>query len=130
MLTHCAVHQAAPKAAGTEEEADVDLLTEKLKPRKGLPPLLTQLQHRPAEPLSWIGVGFGLTSQLHRFWNKIGFSSIYLRQTANDMTGEHTSIMLCPLQEVSKRPPSFTHSSLQDPHRIYVAYLTGRGACT
>ena len=29
-----------------------------------------------------------------RFWKKCGFVPTYMRQTANDLTGEHSSIML------------------------------------
>ena len=75
------------------------LLQEKLRPRTGLPPLLTRLVDRRAESLSWLGVGFGLTHSLLRFWTRAGFSTVYLRQTTNDLTGEHSSIMLRPLQD-------------------------------
>lgn len=37
------------------------LLTEELKPRAGLPPLLVNLAERPAERLHYLGVSFGLT---------------------------------------------------------------------
>lgn len=42
----------------------------KLKPRKKLPPLLTALPDRKPERLHWLGVSFGLSSQLFRFWRK------------------------------------------------------------
>ena len=40
------------------------------------------------------GVSYGLTQDLLRFWKKCGFVPVYLRQTANDLTGEHSAIML------------------------------------
>jgi N-acetyltransferase 10 len=40
------------------------------------------------------GVSYGLTQDLLRFWKKSGFVPVYLRQTANDLTGEHSAIML------------------------------------
>ena len=40
------------------------------------------------------GVSYGLTQDLLRFWKKCGFLPAYLRQTANDLTGEHSGIML------------------------------------
>jgi N-acetyltransferase 10 len=40
------------------------------------------------------GVSYGLTQDLLRFWKKCGFVPTYLRQTANDLTGEHSSVML------------------------------------
>jgi N-acetyltransferase 10 len=33
-----------------------------------------------------------------RFWKKAGFVPTYVRQTRNDLTGEHTTIMLKLLQ--------------------------------
>ena len=77
-----------------------ELLTEKVKPRNlaDLPPLFTRLQERKAESLHYLGVSFGLTGQLLRFWQKLGFDPVYLRQTASDITGERTCIMLKALQ--------------------------------
>jgi N-acetyltransferase 10 len=56
--------------------------------------LLLELGERPPERLHYIGTSFGLTANLLRFWKKAGFTPTYLRQTANDLTGEHTTIML------------------------------------
>ncbi|KAJ3290598.1 N-acetyltransferase 10 [Rhizoclosmatium sp. JEL0117] len=65
-----------------------------------MPPLLLRLHERPPkENLHWIGVSYGLTAQLHKFWKKSGFVPVYVRQTQNDLTGEHTAIMLKPLQK-------------------------------
>lgn len=94
--------EAATAGGRDEDDGEGDLLTEKLRPRKGLPPLLTQLGDRRAENLSWLGVGFGLTPQLHKFWSKAGFKPVYLRQNTNDLTGEHTTMLLKPLQNDAK----------------------------
>ena len=60
-----------------------------------LPPLLSTLTDTPmTEPLHWLGVSYGLTSPLHKFWKRSGFVPVYLRQTPNDLTGEHSCIML------------------------------------
>ncbi|KAI9205764.1 GNAT acetyltransferase 2-domain-containing protein [Polychytrium aggregatum] len=60
-----------------------------------MPPLLLTLSQRPPkEHLHWLGVSYGVTASLHKFWKRCGFSPVYLRQTANDLTGEHTCIML------------------------------------
>jgi N-acetyltransferase 10 len=72
----------------------VALLEEQIAPRENLPPLLVRLEERPAERLDYIGVSFGLTLSLLKFWKKSGFLPVYLRQTTNDLTGEHTCIML------------------------------------
>ena len=70
------------------------LTSEKLKPRKKLPPLLQDLQSRKAERLHWLGTSFGLTEPLFNFWRKGDFLPVYVRQTANDTTGEHSTVMV------------------------------------
>jgi len=82
----------------TVEDEDIGLLEETLAPRKNLPPLLLELSERPPESLNYLGVSFGLTSNLLRFWKKAGYAPTYLRQTKNDLTGEHTTIMLKDLE--------------------------------
>ncbi|RNA32849.1 N-acetyltransferase 10 [Brachionus plicatilis] len=77
-----------------ESDQELGLLQEQIEPRKNLPPLLLKLSERRAEKLSYIGVSFGLTSDLFRFWKKLGFLPVYLRQTANELTGEHSCIVL------------------------------------
>ena len=60
-----------------------------------MPPLLMKLSQRPCrEQLQWLGVSYGLTGQLHKFWKRAGYVPVYLRQTTNELTGEHTCIML------------------------------------
>lgn len=41
-----------------------------MKPRSKLPPLLTPLEDLKSEKLHWLGVSFGLTSQLLNFWSR------------------------------------------------------------
>ncbi|XP_069017995.1 RNA cytidine acetyltransferase [Embiotoca jacksoni] len=72
----------------------VSLLEEVITPRKELPPLLLKLSERRAERLDYLGVSYGLTAQLLKFWKKAGFTPVYLRQTPNDLTGEHSCVML------------------------------------
>ncbi|XP_026167756.1 RNA cytidine acetyltransferase isoform X1 [Mastacembelus armatus] len=72
----------------------VSLLEEVVTPRKELPPLLLKLNERRAERLDYLGVSYGLTSQLLKFWKKAGYTPVYLRQTPNDLTGEHSCVML------------------------------------
>eukprot|EP01098_Paradermamoeba_levis_P010739 TRINITY_DN4523_c0_g2_i1.p1 TRINITY_DN4523_c0_g2~~TRINITY_DN4523_c0_g2_i1.p1 ORF type:complete len:965 (-),score=326.48 TRINITY_DN4523_c0_g2_i1:44-2938(-) len=86
----------ATKSKGTDSSDS--LLTEEIKPRKDLPPLLMKLSERAPERLHWLGVSFGFTPQLFHFWAKNRYVPIYLRQTANDVTGEHSTIMLRSLR--------------------------------
>ncbi|CAI8034150.1 RNA cytidine acetyltransferase [Geodia barretti] len=82
--------------ASTTTEVEVSLLKETIAPRTNLPPLLCRLEDRPPETLDYIGVSYGLTLQLYRFWSRLGYVPVYLRQTPNDLTGEHSCIMLRP----------------------------------
>ena len=73
------------------------LHAEVLQPRKRLPPLLVALSDRPPERLHWVGVSYGITQPLFNFWQRAGFVPVYLRQTTNELTAEHTCAMLRPL---------------------------------
>ena len=65
------------------------LKNEVLTVRESLPPLLLRLNQVPPlkNRLHWVGVSFGLTASLHRFWKRSKFSPVYLR---------HTSVILFP----------------------------------
>ena len=84
---------------GFEEinDEDVDLLTEVVKPRKKIPTLLKRLQERKPELLDYIGTSFGLTQELLKFWKSQKFIPVYLSQKENDLTGEHSCIMIASL---------------------------------
>ncbi|KAF2754112.1 putative nucleolar ATPase Kre33 [Pseudovirgaria hyperparasitica] len=80
-------------------DVDLDeptLLQDNIKVRddKMMPPLFARLSERKPPHLDYLGVSYGLTSTLHRFWKRSSFSPVYLRQTPNDLTGEHTCVML------------------------------------
>lgn len=63
-------------------ENNSNLLTEIIKRREptSLPPLLSRLIERPSEKLDYIGVSFGATPSLLRFWKRSGYIPVYLRQ--------------------------------------------------
>lgn len=65
--------------------------------------LLLRLNELPESKLDYIGVSYGLTLELLRFWKKAGFVPLYLRQTVNELTGEHTCIMVKGLKKVSSK---------------------------
>lgn len=52
-----------------------------LSPRKALPPLLLKLNEVKPERLDYVGVSFGATSPLFKFWKKCDFVPVYMRQT-------------------------------------------------
>ncbi len=72
--------------------------SDKLKPKKGLKPILQKLSLRRPLKVDWLGTSFGVTQNLFGFWSKSGYQPIYIRQTANALTGEHTTVMLKPLE--------------------------------
>lgn len=72
---------------------------ERLSPKKELPPLLLPLTEKSAPRLDWLGTSFGLTQELQRFWTKAGMHLLYLRQTKNELTGEHSAIFLRALPQ-------------------------------
>ena len=92
MVVHCT------QEGDKETEPSPGLLKEKLNPRKKMPALLDDLASRPAERLHYLGVSYGLTSSLYKFWKRKSFSPVYIRQTPNDLTGEFSCIMLKPLR--------------------------------
>lgn len=78
---------------GKVDKSGNSLLEDNIAPRKTIPPLLRRLSERKAERIDYIGVSYGLTQQLYSFWSKLGYKPLYIRLTANELTGEHTVIM-------------------------------------
>ncbi|KAL7716620.1 RNA cytidine acetyltransferase [Entamoeba marina] len=73
----------------TNKESDIDDVTV----RKELQPLLINPGNRKPEHLDYLGVAYGYTPQLYKFWNRNGYEALYIRLTSNDITGEHSCIM-------------------------------------
>ncbi|KAI1073924.1 DUF699-domain-containing protein [Whalleya microplaca] len=116
----------AKKLPGTNTNAnDSDksgLLEEDIKIRdiNKMQPLFSRLAERQPESLEYVGVSYGLTQPLHKFWSRALFAPVYLRQTANDLTGEHTCVMLRPLKEDREWLGAFA----SDFHRRFLALLS------
>ncbi|XP_077287294.1 RNA cytidine acetyltransferase l(1)G0020 [Arctopsyche grandis] len=77
-----------------KDDDQLGLLHETIKPRKNPPTLLKRLSERPAESLDYIGTSFGLTEQLLKFWKSQKYVPVYVSQKCNDLTGEHSCIMI------------------------------------
>eukprot|EP00835_Amoeboradix_gromovi_P002543 NODE_147_length_17537_cov_0.265627.p1 type:complete len:987 gc:universal NODE_147_length_17537_cov_0.265627:14855-11895(-) len=77
--------------ASLKERGDVDYVAQS---DNVLAPMLSPLDSSVPPQLAYLGVSFGLTTDLYKFWNKLDFKMVYIRQSMNDMTGEHTAIML------------------------------------
>ncbi|KAL9107616.1 MAG: hypothetical protein Q9227_007519 [Pyrenula ochraceoflavens] len=89
---------------------------------RSMPPLFEKLNERKPDELDYIGVSFGLTAQLHKFWKRARFSPVYLRQTANDLTGEHSCVMLKPLE--NGHDPSWLAAYALDFHKRFLTLLS------
>jgi len=50
----------------------------------------------------WLGVGYGATPGLVRFWADNGFRTVHVATTRNDRSGEHSALMLAPLSPAGK----------------------------
>ena len=48
--------------------------------------------------VSYLSVSFGMSRSLFKFWNKNGFKTFYIRQKKNEITGEHSCMMIKSLQ--------------------------------
>ncbi|BFZ04227.1 hypothetical protein BsWGS_07266 [Bradybaena similaris] len=113
---------------GIKEVSDenITLLDEQIQPRKNLPPLLVKLPDRRPESLDYLGVSYGLTSDLFRFWKKAGYTPVYLRQTSHELTGEHTCIMLKTLNtsEDDQQRQTWLAAFWKDFRKRFVALLS------
>ncbi len=104
------------------EIANTNLLDEDIKVRdiNKMPPLFAKLEERQPAALDYVGVSYGLTQPLHKFWKRASFAPVYLRLTANDLTGEHTCVMLRPLSDDKSWLGEFSN----DFHRRFLSLLS------
>jgi len=107
------------------KESTTGILSEKLLPRKQLPPLLLPLAEVEAPRLDWIGTSFGMTFKLHRFWKRSGMRLLYTRQTKNELTGEHSAIMVRALPKRTGFDDAWLPAFLADVQRRTVSLLGG-----
>ncbi|CAL1535363.1 unnamed protein product [Lymnaea stagnalis] len=106
------------------DDEEINLLNEQIQPRKNLPPLLVKLTDRRPEKLDYLGVSYGLTSDLFRFWKKAGFVPVYMRQTTNELTGEHSCIMLKTLNTSEDERQAWLEAFWKDFRKRFVALLS------
>jgi len=80
------------------EESDEDNKTDN-KGKKKLKPLLSKLEDVKPPFIYYLGTSFGLTNNLYNFWQKNGYKALYLAMNSNSITGEHSCIMIKPINE-------------------------------
>ena len=120
-----AVHEEEMVRVTDEELQKSTLMTDNVRVRdiKAMPPLFARLSERRPASLDYVGVSYGLTAPLHKFWKRGGFVPVYLRQTANELTGEHTCVMLRTLESGSS-DPNWLGAYAKDFHRRFLSLLS------
>ncbi|KAJ1948425.1 N-acetyltransferase 10 [Linderina macrospora] len=114
----------------TDAELDKsDLSKEKVGVRdaKSLPPLFMKLTEKKPTRLHWLGVSYGLTSSLHKFWKRSGYAPVYMRQTSNELTGEYTCVMLNELATddlAVRAKQDWLDAFVRDFHRRFATLLS------
>lgn len=121
-------YQPEPSARTVHSSSDTEELklsnpekqslhNEKPQPRTQLPPLLQPVSERPPERINWIGAAFGLSDELMRFWSRLGYRPLYLRQTHSGATAEHTCLVLREVHQVGgvEHRESTRETQLPDP---------------
>ncbi|BDD54565.1 killer toxin resistant protein, variant 2 [Monascus purpureus] len=108
-----------------EELANSNLLDDNVRVRdiRSMPPLFGKLSERRPDALDYVGVSYGLTPALHKFWKRSSFVPVYLRQTPNDLTGEHSCVMLRTLSAGSN-DSSWLGAFARDFHRRFLTLLS------
>lgn len=115
-----------PRITDAELES-TNLLEDNIQVRSinSMPPLFSKLSERTPDHLDYLGVSYGLTQTLHKFWKRASFAPVYLRQTANDLTGEHTCVMLKPLStNTSGTDSSWLSAYALDFHKRFLTLLS------
>ncbi|KAJ1987696.1 N-acetyltransferase 10 [Coemansia spiralis] len=94
---------------------------------KAMPPLFLRLPEKKPTRLHWLGVSYGLTQSLHKFWKRSGYSPVYMRQTSNELTGEYTCVMLNELSSQDLAVQAKMHwldAFVRDFHRRFCTLLS------
>jgi N-acetyltransferase 10 len=107
------------------ELENANLLQDNVQVRdiRSMPPLFGKLSERRPDSLDYVGVSYGLTPSLHKFWKRSSFAPVYLRQTANELTGEHSCVMLRALAAGSN-DISWLSAYARDFHKRFLSLLS------
>ncbi|KAL9599665.1 MAG: hypothetical protein Q9219_003653 [cf. Caloplaca sp. 3 TL-2023] len=102
-----------------------NLLSDNVKVRDihSMPPLFSKLSERKPQGLEYLGVSFGLTGPLHKFWKRASFAPVYLRQTPNELTGEHSCVMLRTLANPNN-DTAWLGAFARDFHKRFLSLLS------
>jgi len=114
------------ETAEVTETKAVGIASEEIKPRSKneLPPLLQSLEERTPESIHYMGVSYGMTQQLYNYWKKNGFAPVYIRLTPNELTGEHSCVMLKALTTTPQETRNWLDSFSEDFKRRFLSLLS------
>ncbi|KAJ3485257.1 hypothetical protein NLI96_g5090 [Meripilus lineatus] len=111
-----------PSAIDKSTSLLTDLPT--VRAANAMPPLLQRLTERKPEALDYLGVSYGLTPQLLRFWKRAGYVPLYLRQTTSELTGEHTCVMVRGLNSSSESELEWLGEFAKDFRKRFLSLLS------
>eukprot|EP00397_Hematodinium_sp_SG-2012_P024456 GEMP01025477.1.p1 GENE.GEMP01025477.1~~GEMP01025477.1.p1 ORF type:complete len:507 (+),score=121.36 GEMP01025477.1:320-1840(+) len=98
---------AAVKVKGAKTKSTTadegSLLSEELQPRSKEALLNAVDSMAPSYEIDYLGTSFGATVHLFNFWKKVEYVPVYMRQQLNDITGEHSLIMLRTLDKSKEK---------------------------
>ena len=86
--------------------------------KKKLKPLLSKLEDIKPPFIYYLGTSFGLTNNLFNFWQKNGYKPLYIAMNSNSITGEHSCIMIKPLNEGNIKLLTEDINNLNDGQKI------------
>ncbi|KAI0263903.1 GNAT acetyltransferase 2-domain-containing protein [Gloeopeniophorella convolvens] len=113
-----------PNPAEIDESATLLTDTPAVRAATAMPPLLQRLTERKPENLDYLGVSYGLTPQLLRFWKRAGYVPLYVRQTQSELTGEHTVVMVRGLQSSADEELGWLGEFSKDFRRRFLTLLS------
>ncbi|WP_324758332.1 tRNA(Met) cytidine acetyltransferase TmcA [Haloarcula montana] len=58
--------------------------------------LLDEIRDHEADEIDWLGVSYGATPELVRFWRANGYRTVHISTSRNDASGEYSAVMLSP----------------------------------
>ncbi|WP_439026362.1 tRNA(Met) cytidine acetyltransferase TmcA [Haloarchaeobius sp. DT45] len=84
-------------AAGPVGQRVVRIATHHVARGRGLGShLLARVREEYTDDVDWLGVGYGATPDLLRFWDRNDYHTVHLSTTRNDVSGEYSAVMLSP----------------------------------
>ena len=85
-----------------------------------MPALLQRLSDREPEKLDWLGVTYGLTPSLFKFWTNSGYVPLHIRQSTNEITGEYGVVQM---RGVDEKVPRWLSAFARDFERRFISLL-------